>query len=77
MDYDTYQVVVNGTHTFDIHEALQLGTYTMLMVDSPFYDVENQTFESSHILFREAFQGSFPWEIIEVISGEHLYIYSI
>lgn len=27
------------------------------------------TFETSHSLFGEAFQGGFPWEVLEVFSG--------
>ena len=71
MDYDNYEFVVNGTATFDIHEAREIGTYNMLMWESPFYDAEKETFESSHELFREAFKESFPWEVLEVISGRY------
>ena len=60
MDYDNYKFVVNGTATFDIHKAREIGTYNMLMWESPFYDAEKETFESSHELFREAFEESFP-----------------
>lgn len=74
MEYDSYTFSVNGTHNFNVEEAAELGTYNMLMPDTPFYDMKNQTFASSHSLFRNAFGGSFPWEVLEVISGTLFYI---
>ena len=43
----------------------------MMLVDSPFMDVTSETHDSSHKLFKEAFNEGFPWEVLEVLSGTY------
>lgn len=41
------------------------------MQNQPLYDSSAHTFKSSHDLFRSAFNEGFPWELMEVFSGEN------
>jgi hypothetical protein len=38
-------------------------------VDPKLYNAANEDFESSHNLFRKAFNESFPWEVLKVYTG--------
>ena len=70
VDYEHYELVVNGQTRFDVHEAARLGTYNMLLHDSPLYDAKSASFEESHDLFMTAFKNGFPWELLEILSGK-------
>ncbi|CAN8062369.1 unnamed protein product [Agarophyton chilense] len=67
----SYRVCSNGAKTFVGEEGAQAGNYNWLLagVDRRLYDNERETFESSHELFRGAFLGGFPWEILKVFSA--------
>ena len=55
-------------------ETLELGSYNALLQSSlpekfQYYKPREETFESSHDLFRRAFPRGFAWEILKVYSG--------
>ena len=68
---DEYRVQVNDGQEISGQEAIKEGTYNWIMrnASKELYDAENETFESSHKLFRGAFSKGFPWELLEVYSG--------
>ncbi|XP_070570408.1 uncharacterized protein [Ptychodera flava] len=64
-----FQVSVNGGKYYNIDEVIDRGTYNVLLADCPMYNASEQTFDSSHDLFRGVFTEGFPWEVLEVITG--------
>lgn len=70
-DHASYRVSANGGKMFVGEEAALAGNYNWLMAccDKDLYDDTKETFESSHTLFRGAFLGGFPWEVLHVFSG--------
>lgn len=69
VDHERYHFSTNGGPRKDLAENIQLGNYNMLMEHSPLFDVTKETNASSHALFKTAFPGGFPWELIELASG--------
>lgn len=69
--HEKYSVQANNKKIFKLEEAAARGNYNVLLdhVDSEIYDAKNESFESSHQMFQEAFEGVFPWEVIEVFTG--------
>ncbi|CAD5113724.1 DgyrCDS2889 [Dimorphilus gyrociliatus] len=67
---EKYTVQANGGKVYDKFESSEMGNYNWLMrdVEKRLYD-SNQTFESSHNLFRSAFPDGFAWEVLEVYTG--------
>ena len=53
----------------DVADNVKMGNYLMFLEDSPLYNIENQTHDSSHAIFKKAFPEGFPWELLDVISG--------
>lgn len=70
VQHDEYCVVANGAKKYAGDEGPDVGNYNWLLagVDKSLYDSEKETFESSHQLFRGAFLGGFPWEVLKVFS---------
>lgn len=66
----SFFIRANNQRKFTLEEMISEGNYTVLMQNQPLYDAKNQTFESSHALFRTAFADGFPWELLEVFSGK-------
>lgn len=68
---DKYSVQTNGAKKFDLEEAASRGNYNVLMdhVDPTLYNAKEENFETSHDLFKNAFESSFPWEVLEVYTG--------
>ncbi len=68
---DTYRVQCNGGRELNGEEAAKVGTYNWIMESAPkhLYNSQEETFESSHKLFRGALLDGFPWEVLEVFSG--------
>ncbi|MEV6771455.1 SnoaL-like polyketide cyclase [Nocardia sp. NPDC051030] len=64
-----YRGRVNGGKWQDAEEFASIGSYNILIGENPYYDVDNETFESSHDIFHTAFPGGFFWEVLEVLSG--------
>ncbi len=77
VDPTKYTISANGGRKWTMSEVIETGTYNMLMADSPMYDAEHQSFESSHRLFKSAFEEGFPWELSEILSGNTMHIYSL
>lgn len=71
VNHKAYAVSANGGRRFEGEEGARAGNYNWLMenVQKDLYDAEKETFESSHSMFRTAFPGGFPWEVLEVFSG--------
>lgn len=69
--HEKYKISANGGRSFDLKEASERGNYNVLMseVDKSLYDASKEDFESSHHLFRDAFNGHFPWEVLNVYAG--------
>jgi hypothetical protein len=69
--HDEYSVQANGTRKFDIEEAAARGNYNVLMesTDPKLYNAKEEDFESSHEIFKDSFENSFPWEVLEVYAG--------
>ncbi|KAI0563409.1 NTF2-like protein [Gracilaria domingensis] len=71
VDHSSYRVSANGAKTYVGEEGARAGNYNWLLagVDKNLYDNELETFHSSHELFRGAFLGGFPWEVLQVFSA--------
>ncbi|KAG5185152.1 hypothetical protein JKP88DRAFT_272010 [Tribonema minus] len=71
IDHANYTASANGGKKFDLAEAAHVGNYNVLMdnTNKELYNAQEETFESSHHAFRNAFPEGFPWELLEVMSG--------
>jgi hypothetical protein len=75
-----FKLIVNGREGLTGDETLKVGSYNALLKNSlpesfKYYKAEEETFESSHLLFRSAFPRGFAWEVISVHSGPPLIAY--
>lgn len=66
-----FRVSVNGGKERNGFEEAVKGTYNWLFADvsKDLYNASAHTFETSHKVFRGAFEDGFPWEVLEVFSG--------
>lgn len=73
-----YSVQANGGKVFGLNEASKRGNYNVLLdhVDPTLYCASKEDFDSSHHLFRDAFQHSFPWEVLDVFTGPPVLVFS-
>lgn len=71
VDHATYRVLANGGKVYVGEDAAKAGNYNWLMASAnkSLYDAEVETFHSSHSMFRGAFGGGFPWEVLAVFAG--------
>ena len=76
VDREAFTIRANNQRSFKLKEAIEEGSYNILMQNQPLYNSEAHTFESSHNLFRSAFSEGFPWELLEVFSGNVKFIIS-
>ncbi|KAJ3703966.1 hypothetical protein LUZ61_007671 [Rhynchospora tenuis] len=65
---------VNGRKPCSAKETLEIGSYNVLLGsslpdDMLAYKTSDETFESSHDVFRSAFPRGFAWEVMAVYSG--------
>jgi hypothetical protein len=65
---DQIQVSVNGGTPVGSAELAERGSYNILIGENPYYSASEESFESSHHVFHEAFPGGFFWEVLEVYS---------
>jgi hypothetical protein len=65
---DQLRVSVNGGAAVGSAELAERGSYNILIGENPYYSADEETFESSHAVFHEAFPGGFFWEVLEVYS---------
>ncbi|KAJ1441652.1 NTF2-like domain superfamily [Sesbania bispinosa] len=71
---EKFKLFVNGREGLSAEETLSLGSYNALLKSSlpedfkP-YNSDEETFESSHEVFRSAFPRGFAWEVIKVYTG--------
>ena len=70
VDTEAFTIRANNQRSFSLKEGIEEGNYNVLMQNQPLYNSNAHTFESSHDLFRSAFDQGFPWELIEVFSGK-------
>ncbi|KAJ3701776.1 hypothetical protein LUZ61_005481 [Rhynchospora tenuis] len=71
---DKFTFSVNGRKPFSAKETLEIGSYNVLLGsslpdDMLAYKSSDETFESSHDVFRSAFPRGFAWEVMAVYSG--------
>ncbi|GJW37241.1 pathogen-related protein [Tanacetum coccineum] len=64
----------SGREGLSAEETLKVGSYNALLKNTlpdeyKYYKAEEETFESSHDVFRSAFPRGFAWEVISVHSG--------
>ncbi|RMI27656.1 ester cyclase [Nocardia stercoris] len=64
-----YRGRVNGLAWQDAEEFARIGSYNILIGDNPYYQADDETFESSHKVFHTAFPNGFYWEVLEVLAG--------
>nr|WP_256789181.1 SnoaL-like polyketide cyclase [Frankia sp. AvcI1] len=65
---DKVRVSVNGGPGVGSAELAERGSYNVLIGENPYYSATEESFESSHDVFHEAFPGGFFWEVLEVYS---------
>jgi hypothetical protein len=71
---EKFKFFVNGREGLTAEETLSLGSYNALLKSSlpedfkP-YKANEETFESSHEVFKSAFPRGFAWEVIKVYTG--------
>ncbi|CRK98758.1 CLUMA_CG012009, isoform B [Clunio marinus] len=75
---DKYNVQTNNGRVINLDEAFERGNYNVLMdeIDPNVYDASKEDFASSHQLFHGTFNGSFPWEVLQVFSGPPEIVFS-
>jgi len=78
INIDEYQVSTNGGQIVKGEDAKNKGNYGWLLGGCParLWDHEKMDFEASHNLFRNAFASGFPWELIAVLSGPPVIVFS-
>lgn len=75
LDFQIFGLLVTGREGLTGEEVLKLGSYNALLKTSlpeeyqPYYNAEEESFESSHDAFQSAFPRGFAWEVISVYSG--------
>ncbi|XP_062096766.1 pathogen-related protein [Humulus lupulus] len=74
---EKFKLFVNGREGLNGEETLRVGSYNALMKnslpkESQYYKAEEETFESSHEVFRSALPRGFAWEVVHVYSGPPL-----
>ncbi|XP_042030114.1 pathogen-related protein [Salvia splendens] len=74
---DKFKLIVNGREWLSGEETLKLGSYNALLKSSlpeefKYYKAEEESFESSHDVFRAALPRGFAWEVVAVYSGPPL-----
>ncbi|XP_023516553.1 pathogen-related protein-like [Cucurbita pepo subsp. pepo] len=77
---EKFKLFVNGREGLSGEETLRLGSYNALLKSSlpeefQYYKADEESFESSHEVFRACFPRGFAWEVIEVYSGPPLIAY--
>ncbi|KAJ0044826.1 hypothetical protein Pint_04762 [Pistacia integerrima] len=70
---EKFKLVVNGREGLSAEETLKVGSYNALLKNSlpeefKYYKAEEESFESSHEVFRSALPRGFAWEILSVYS---------
>ena len=65
---------MTGREGLSGEETIRPGTYNALLQNSlpkefQYYKADEESFESSHDVFRSAFPRGFAWEVISVYSG--------
>lgn len=69
MDVASFRTRVNGGPWADAADIARIGSYNVLIGDSPYYDTAAESFDSSHARFHTALPGGFFWELTELLSG--------
>ncbi|MEV6104040.1 SnoaL-like polyketide cyclase [Streptomyces sp. NPDC051940] len=62
-----FRTNVNGGGWASAQDIAETGSYNILIGDSAFYR-KDESFESSHEVFHQAFPKGFFWEVLEVLS---------
>nr|GME02657.1 pathogen-related protein [Ipomoea batatas] len=75
-----FKLFVNGREGLSAEETLELGSYNALLKTSlpeefKVYKSEEESFESTHDVFRSAFPRGFAWEVMAVYSGPPVVTY--
>ena len=68
-------MVVNGRSSFDGKALTELGSYNGFLVDCPFYNGKDLSFDFSHKLFKRCFNKGYAWEVLEIFSGSVQFVY--
>ncbi|XP_032219181.2 pathogen-related protein [Nematostella vectensis] len=68
VDQNCFTMGVNNQVHYTGHDVAQRGSYNLLITNTPLYDASSETLESSHKLFKTAFNNGFSWEVLEVFS---------
>jgi hypothetical protein len=63
-----FRTNVNGGPWASAKDIADIGSYNILIGNSAFYRSGQESFESSHHIFHQAFPGGFYWEVLEVLS---------
>jgi len=71
INHNKYRVKANHMDWMEGEKAAGIGNYNWLLASCPknLFNVEEETFESSHKVFLSAFPHGFPFEVLEVYSG--------
>uniref|UniRef100_A0A2N9E288 Pathogen-related protein n=1 Tax=Fagus sylvatica TaxID=28930 RepID=A0A2N9E288_FAGSY len=74
INHEKFKLIVNGREGLSGEETIRLGTYNALLKNSlpkefQYYKADEESFESSHDVFRSTFPHGFAWEVISVYSG--------
>ncbi|KAF9587723.1 hypothetical protein IFM89_004700 [Coptis chinensis] len=71
---EKFKLFVNGREGLSGQETLEMGSYNALLKTSlpegfQYYKADEETYESSHDVFRTTFPRGFAWEVVSVYSG--------
>ncbi|KAJ7014589.1 hypothetical protein NC653_004026 [Populus alba x Populus x berolinensis] len=71
---DTFKLIVNGREGLAAEEIIRMGSYNALLKNSlpkefQYYNVDDETLESSHDAFRFALPRGLAWEVLSVYSA--------
>ncbi|GMN54360.1 hypothetical protein TIFTF001_023489 [Ficus carica] len=70
---EKFKLFVNGRGGLSAEEIVRIGSYNALLKNSlpkefQYYKADEESFESSHDVFRSALPRGFAWEVVHVYS---------
>eukprot|EP00088_Acartia_fossae_P023296 TRINITY_DN24345_c0_g1_i1.p1 TRINITY_DN24345_c0_g1~~TRINITY_DN24345_c0_g1_i1.p1 ORF type:complete len:269 (-),score=22.49 TRINITY_DN24345_c0_g1_i1:170-976(-) len=78
VDHENYQVSANGHPFIPGDRAKEMGNYNWLLAPclKHLWDSDKADFETSHKSFNAAFPDGFPWELLKVLSGPPVVVFT-
>ena len=69
IDAEKFTITVNGGRKLSADDNVAMGNYNMFLEESMLFDTSKYTNDESHAIFKKAFPDTFPWELLDLLSG--------